>query len=149
MGSPTETSHRRPDPNPNPNSNPINHLSRFIQSTACNLSSLIPFPKPSPPPSQTSPSPSKIFVPLPFADLRSQSLLSLPPPPPPPFPFESTQADWPSSSSPRETTSYLGVRSAGKGGPAFVGRVFSMCDLSGTGLMAVSTHFDIPFISKR
>lgn len=35
------------------------------------------------------------------------------------------------------------------GGPAFVGQVFSMCDLSGTGLMAVSTHFDIPFISKR
>ncbi|KAL6132076.1 hypothetical protein ACLB2K_070447 [Fragaria x ananassa] len=34
-------------------------------------------------------------------------------------------------------------------GPAFVGQVFSMCDLSGTGLMAVSTHFDIPFISKR
>jgi hypothetical protein len=24
-----------------------------------------------------------------------------------------------------------------------------MCDLSGTGLMAVSTHFDVPFISKR
>lgn len=24
-----------------------------------------------------------------------------------------------------------------------------MCDLTGTGLMAVSTHFDIPFISKR
>jgi hypothetical protein len=24
-----------------------------------------------------------------------------------------------------------------------------MCDLSGTGLMAVSTHFDIPFLSKR
>ncbi|KAI7754498.1 hypothetical protein M8C21_012823 [Ambrosia artemisiifolia] len=35
------------------------------------------------------------------------------------------------------------------GGPAFVGQVFSMCDLSGTGLMAVSTQFDIPFISKR
>jgi len=30
-----------------------------------------------------------------------------------------------------------------------VGQVFSMCDLSGTGLMAVSTHFDAPFISKR
>jgi hypothetical protein len=30
-----------------------------------------------------------------------------------------------------------------------VGQVFSMCDLSGTGLMAVSTHFDVPFISKR
>ncbi|GFY84147.1 Tic22-like family protein [Actinidia rufa] len=41
------------------------------------------------------------------------------------------------------------LRSAGKGGPAFVGQVFSMCDLSGTGLMAVSTHFDIPFITKR
>ncbi|KAL3521573.1 hypothetical protein ACH5RR_019722 [Cinchona calisaya] len=34
-------------------------------------------------------------------------------------------------------------------GPAFVGQVFSMCDLSGTGLMAVSTHFDVPFLSKR
>jgi hypothetical protein len=38
---------------------------------------------------------------------------------------------------------------SGGGGPAFVGQVFSMCDLSGTGLMAVSTHFDIPFITKR
>ena len=35
------------------------------------------------------------------------------------------------------------------GGPAFVGQVFSMCDPSGTGLMAVTTHFEIPFISKR
>uniref|UniRef100_A0A803M051 Tic22-like family protein n=1 Tax=Chenopodium quinoa TaxID=63459 RepID=A0A803M051_CHEQI len=48
-----------------------------------------------------------------------------------------------------------GLKSAGSGagsggsGPAFVGQVFSMCDITGTGLMAVSTHFDIPFISKR
>lgn len=42
-----------------------------------------------------------------------------------------------------------GLNTTGKGGPAFVGQVFSMCDLSGTGLMAVSTHFDIPFLSKR
>lgn len=46
-----------------------------------------------------------------------------------------------------------GLKSAGGGGgtagPAFVGQVFSMCDITGTGLMAVSTHFDIPFISKR
>uniref|UniRef100_A0A1D1XT87 Alpha-mannosidase 2 n=1 Tax=Anthurium amnicola TaxID=1678845 RepID=A0A1D1XT87_9ARAE len=35
------------------------------------------------------------------------------------------------------------------GGPAFVGQVFSMCDPSGTGLMAVTTHFGIPFLSKR
>ncbi|XP_058206022.1 uncharacterized protein LOC131319667 [Rhododendron vialii] len=138
MGSATEPSHHQYDPNP------INNISRFIQSTASNLSSLIPFPKPSPSPSQISASPSKIFVPLPFADSRPQ-LLSLRPPP---YPYESTQADSPSSSSLRGA-SYLGLRSAGKGGPAFVGRVFSMCDLSGTGLMAVSTHFDIPFISKR
>ncbi|KAG7016851.1 hypothetical protein SDJN02_21962, partial [Cucurbita argyrosperma subsp. argyrosperma] len=60
-------------------------------------------------------------------------------------------------SSPAEFTSGFpstlrisGLNSDGKpGGPAFVGQVFSMCDLSGTGLMAVSTHFDIPFISKR
>ncbi|KAE9464816.1 hypothetical protein C3L33_03271, partial [Rhododendron williamsianum] len=136
MGSATEPGHHHHDPNP------INYISRFIQSTASNLFSLIPFPKPSP--SQISASPSKIFVPLPFADSRPQ-LLSLRPPP---SPFESTHTDSPSSSSLRGT-SYLGLRSAGKGGPAFVGRVFSMCDLSGTGLMAVSTHFDIPFISKR
>lgn len=42
-----------------------------------------------------------------------------------------------------------GLKSAGSGGPAFVGQVFSMCDITGTGLMAVSTQFDIPFISKR
>nr|GEX12884.1 Tic22-like protein [Tanacetum cinerariifolium] len=44
--------------------------------------------------------------------------------------------------------SNLSMKSGG-GGPAFVGQVFSMCDLSGTGLMAVSTQFDIPFLSKR
>ncbi|XP_019055973.1 PREDICTED: uncharacterized protein LOC104613059 isoform X3 [Nelumbo nucifera] len=36
-----------------------------------------------------------------------------------------------------------------RGGPAFVGQVFSMCDLSGTGLMAVSTRIEIPFLSQR
>lgn len=35
------------------------------------------------------------------------------------------------------------------GGPAFVGQVFSMLDSSGNGLMAVTTHFDIPFITNR
>ncbi|CAA3010688.1 Nuclear transcription factor Y subunit B-5 [Olea europaea subsp. europaea] len=40
--------------------------------------------------------------------------------------------------------------STGKGrGPDFVGQVFSMCDLSGFGLMSVSTNIDIPFLSKR
>nr|KJB37321.1 hypothetical protein B456_006G199600 [Gossypium raimondii] len=55
-----------------------------------------------------------------------------------------------SSSGFPSTVRISGLNSAGKsGGPAFVGRVFSMCDLSGTGLMAISTHFNIPFISKR
>ncbi|KAK1281665.1 hypothetical protein QJS10_CPB22g00007 [Acorus calamus] len=41
-----------------------------------------------------------------------------------------------------------GLRGVG-GGPAFVGQVFSMCDPSGTGLMAVTTHLHIPFLPKR
>lgn len=137
MDSAIEPSHHHLHPNP------INDIYRFIQSTASNFSSLTPFTLPKP-----SPSPSKIFLPLPVVDSRSPQLLSLP--------FESTQADSPPSSSLRGRSSdsgsgsrVSGLRSPGKGGPAFVGRVFSMCDLSGTGLMAVSTHFDIPFISKR
>ncbi|KAB2005114.1 hypothetical protein ES319_D11G247400v1 [Gossypium barbadense] len=107
--------------------------------------------------SKTTPSlpPSKISIsPLLFAD----SLLHLTP-----SPFESTQHDSVSSKSTIKgvssaesssgfpsTVRVSGLASSGKrGGPAFVGQVFSMCDLSGTGLMAVSTHFDIPFISKR
>lgn len=55
-----------------------------------------------------------------------------------------------SSSGFPSTVKISGLNSNGIGrGPAFVGQVFSMCDLSGTGLMAVSTHFDIPFLSKR
>ncbi|KAK4778220.1 hypothetical protein SAY87_018407 [Trapa incisa] len=55
----------------------------------------------------------------------------------------------PSSAFP-STMRIAGLNSSVKGGgPAFVGQVFSMCDLSGTGLMAVSTHFDIPFLSSR
>ena len=42
------------------------------------------------------------------------------------------------------------LSTSGKGGgPAFVGQVYSMCDVSGNGLIAVTNHFDIPFISKR
>ncbi|XP_020088762.1 uncharacterized protein LOC109710520 [Ananas comosus] len=43
----------------------------------------------------------------------------------------------------------LNSSSKGARGPAFVGQVFSMLDPSGNGLMAVTTHFDIPFLSKR
>ncbi|KAL7003497.1 hypothetical protein U1Q18_004651 [Sarracenia purpurea var. burkii] len=177
MASATESNHhhhRRPLRN---NDQPIIDISHFIQSTASKLSSLIPFHTPmspkfpfsrtSSPISSTasSVSPSKLCVPLPFAD----SLPQLLPLPPLSF-FESTQTESsssePSSPSPspssamNEMSSESGpgfpstvrissLNSVGKGGPAFVGQVFSMCDLSGTGLMAVSTHFDIPFISKR
>ncbi|CAE6255273.1 unnamed protein product [Arabidopsis arenosa] len=67
-------------------------------------------------------------------------------------PFESTvkSSSSTSSSGLNSTVRISSLSSDGKrGGPAFVGQVFSMCDLTGTGLMAVSTHFDIPFISKR
>ncbi|KAJ6810181.1 uncharacterized protein M6B38_158175 [Iris pallida] len=59
------------------------------------------------------------------------------------------------SSSPPPSVRIQGLSSASKvgggagGGPAFVGQVFSMLDPSGNGLMAVTTHFDIPFLSKR
>ncbi|CAK7338725.1 unnamed protein product [Dovyalis caffra] len=133
------------------------HLSTFLNSTTKSLLSLL-----SPPKNPPSPSPqSKICIPfhLPASPLSlTQSTPSL---------FESTQSDLvsPSKSSPASVEglssaeSNSGFPSAvrigrlnsnGKGGgPAFVGQVFSMCDLSGTGLMAVSTHFDVPFISKR
>lgn len=42
-----------------------------------------------------------------------------------------------------------GKGGSGAGGPAFVGQVFSMLDSSGNGLMSVTTHLDIPLISKR
>lgn len=37
----------------------------------------------------------------------------------------------------------------GDRGPAFVGQVFSMCDPSGTGLVAVTEHLKVPFLSER
>ncbi|KAI5591178.1 hypothetical protein BDE02_04G061500 [Populus trichocarpa] len=149
---------------PEPPSQHQNHhhhhqLSTFLNSTTKSLVSLLSPHKtpPLPPP----PPQSKICIPfqLPTSPLPlTQSTPSL---------FESTQPD---SVSPSKSSSAtvkglssaesnpgfpsavrIGrVNSNGKGGgPAFVGQVFSMCDLSGTGLMAVSTHFDVPFISKR
>ncbi|KAJ6752618.1 hypothetical protein OIU74_027441 [Salix koriyanagi] len=133
------------------------HLSTFLNINTKALFSLFSPPKIPP----LAPPQPKICIsfhlpntPLPLA----QSSLSL---------FESTQPDSfsPSKSS---SASVKGISSAESssgfpsavrigrlnpngngGGPAFVGQVFSMCDLSGTGLMAVSTHFDVPFISKR
>ncbi|KAL0321478.1 UNVERIFIED_CONTAM: hypothetical protein Scaly_2444200 [Sesamum calycinum] len=133
---------------------PATHFSRFLHTSSTNLSSFLNPKSPSPPPTS-----SRIQVPLALRD-PVLSLVS---------PSESGQPDSipsarsrnPSSSSSSSIKSKPSsepgsgfpstVRiSTGKGGgPAFVGQVFSMCDLSGTGLMAVSTHFDIPFLSKR
>ncbi|KAL3653570.1 hypothetical protein CASFOL_003251 [Castilleja foliolosa] len=131
---------------------PAAHLSRFLHAASTNISSLL-----SPKPLHPLPPSSKIHLPLllpdPILSLASQSESAQPDSTSP------TRSKTPSSPSSLKGTpsSEIGsglpstVRiSTGKGGgPAFVGQVFSMCDLSGTGLMAVSTHFDIPFLSKR
>ncbi|GLT63614.1 hypothetical protein SLA2020_361680 [Shorea laevis] len=122
---------------------------RFLHSTTSFLLSLLSTPKTMPTLTQ-----SKICTPFLFSDSPHQLT---------PSPFESTQSNSVSSTSAIKdvssaesssgfpsTVRIAGLSSTGKGGgPAFVGQVFSMCDISGTGLMVVSTHFDIPFISKR
>ncbi|KAL9344170.1 hypothetical protein Peur_064601 [Populus x canadensis] len=144
-------------PEPPQHRHNYHHLSNFLNSTSKTLFSLLSPPNILP----LAPPQPKICIsfhlpntPLPL----TQSSLSL---------FESTQPDSlsPSKSSSASVKdissaeSNSGFPSAVRigrlnpngngGGPAFVGQVFSMCDLSGTGLMAVSTHFDAPFISKR
>ncbi|GMJ13589.1 hypothetical protein like AT5G62650 [Hibiscus trionum] len=126
------------------------NLANVLHTITASIFSILPTPK-------TTPyiPPSKISVP-PF--LFADSPLPLTP-----SPFVSTQHDPVSSKSTingvssaescpgfSSTFRVSALTSNGKsGGPAFVGQVFTMCDLSVTGLMAVSTHFDIPFISKR
>ncbi|CAM8976412.1 unnamed protein product [Rhodiola kirilowii] len=120
---------------------------RFIHSTAAALLSFLPPDKPN----RSKPS-------LASPQIAQPRIC---------FPITTSQFDSIDSSSSSVTSSLQGVSShsgtgfpstvrisslnpnGNGGGPAFVGQVFSMCDLSGTGLMAVSTHFDIPFISKR
>ncbi|CAA2986471.1 U1 small nuclear ribonucleo component SNU71 [Olea europaea subsp. europaea] len=127
-----------------------NHLSRFLHSASINFPSLFTSKSPSPPS-------TKLHIPL----LAPNSFLSLA------SPYEFTQPDSLSSTQSRTSQpsssaiknrpsdsasgfpSPVRISASKGGGPAFVGQVFSMCDLSGTGLMAVSTHFDIPFLSKR
>ena len=126
---------------------PTEPISHFLQSATSNLLSLFtPSPKTSSS-SSSSLTTSKICVPLlhpipnysPFdSNPKSSSI-------------KTVQSPTSNSNSPFPSTVRINsLNSNGKaGGPAFVGQVFSMCDLSGTGLMAVSTHFDIPFLSKR
>ncbi|KAK8690396.1 hypothetical protein V6N13_073930 [Hibiscus sabdariffa] len=134
---------------------PLHHqlhrnLTSFLHTTTASIFSTLVTP-------ETTPylPPSKISV-SPFLFANSPLPLT-------PTPFVSTQHDSVSSKSTIKSVSSAdscpglsstvrlsALTSNGKsGGPAFVGQVFTMCDLSGTGLMAVSTHFHIPFLSKR
>lgn len=162
---------------PHPHNHHRQFVPEMIQSTASSffslLNSLTPklpnlkttFSAPKPSASLTIPyqnqlvSPSKLHVPFPFSDSPPHLLAA--------SPFESSQSESLSSEQTSTSSEIKGVSSDTSsgfpatvrisglsssrkgGGPAFVGHVFSMCDLSGTGLMAVSTHFDIPIISKR
>lgn len=134
MGLPAESppgTHRR---------RPPNVLARF--STSAFLP-LLPTHKATPP--LAPPSPSKVFLPLRFDSPFHPDSVQ-------PMSSASVQghSESRSSSGFPSTMRIAGLNSSVKsGGPAFVGQVFSMCDLSGTGLMAVSTHFDIPFLSSR
>ncbi|XP_017237293.1 uncharacterized protein LOC108210488 [Daucus carota subsp. sativus] len=124
-------------PSTTENHHPIHHLSTLISTT---ITSLLPKPT-------NNPTHNALFRPVSsFFDPAHDD----------PLPSSSSSVkkkksmDSGSGSGFPSTLRISGLNSNGKGGgPAFVGQVFSMCDLSGTGLMAVSTHFDIPFISKR
>ncbi|KAG8381244.1 hypothetical protein BUALT_Bualt06G0102300 [Buddleja alternifolia] len=126
------------------------HLSRFLHTAS---SFLIPKPPPPPPPSSktqlplilrdsvlTLASPSESAQPDSLSSNQSRNPQSL---------SSSSMKNMPSSEPGSGFPSTVRISTGKGGGPAFVGQVFSMCDLSGTGLMAVSTHFDIPFLSKR
>ncbi|KAL6508414.1 hypothetical protein OROHE_021956 [Orobanche hederae] len=130
---------------------PAANISLLLHAASTNIFSFFS-PKSPPPPPQSS----KIHLPV----LLSDSVLSLASPSESaqPDPTVSTQAriplpsflkGMPSSETGSGSPSTVRISTRKGGGPAFVGQVFSMCDLSGTGLMAVSTHFDIPFLSKR
>ncbi|KAL8137202.1 hypothetical protein V2J09_003203 [Rumex salicifolius] len=144
----------------------FNPISSFIQSTTSTLSSFLS-PKPLRAASETTPfasvvsttnsggggSTPRVLLSLPLANspvtlpTRDESS-SMKPPDSVATAGNSLDYD---AGFPPSTFKIGRMSSAGKGGggPAFVGQVFSMCDLTGTGLMAVSTHFDIPFLSKR
>ena len=136
---------------------PIKFITHFFNSATSNFCALLANPQ-SIPPFSLQPSSSRLCIPVAFPVPRKPPLFTH-------SRIDSTHPDLDSSksapvkglsSSPEfgsgfpSTLRISSLNSNGKaGGPAFVGQVFSMCDLSGTGLMAVSTHFDIPFISKR
>nr|XP_023882167.1 uncharacterized protein LOC111994509 [Quercus suber]POE73485.1 hypothetical protein CFP56_33908 [Quercus suber] len=136
---------------------PTEPISHFLHSATSNLLSIFtPKTTSSPSSSSSSLTTTKICVPLvlpiPMHSLHFDSSDSISNSNSKSSAVNAVQsADSGTSSTFPSTVRISSLNSNGRaaGGPAFVGQVFSMCDLSGTGLMAVSTHFDIPFISKR
>ncbi|CAH9140905.1 unnamed protein product [Cuscuta epithymum] len=132
----------------------VNRLSFLVQSAVSNLHSLInhkttSYPLQPAPPRARSPLISSVSTQHPLLLLQSAPFESTELDSGPPTPSSSIEG-MPSKPSLESTASVRisGPGSVGKGGPAFVGQVFSMCNLSGTSLMSVSTHFHIPFLSK-
>ncbi|CAN1264444.1 hypothetical protein LINPERPRIM_LOCUS11945 [Linum perenne] len=150
---------------------PHNHhrrhpLPNFFHSATSAVLSLLPNPRTSSAPPTTSPSsstsspPPHVCIPFNFVDssfpLGRQSIIRSPLEPAQPDSVSSKSATVKGLSSAEPNSGFpstvriSGLNSDGKGGgPAFVGQVFSMCDLSGSGLMAVSTCIDLPFINER
>ncbi|KAL8544116.1 hypothetical protein ACS0TY_004596 [Phlomoides rotata] len=126
------------------------HLSRLLHTASTNLSSFLPHKGP-----YSSKPSSRTHLPLLLPDsvlsLTSSSDSAQPDSQSrtPPSSSTSSSRSTPSSETAAGFPSTVRISTGKGGGPAFVGQVFTMCDLSGTGLMAVSTHFDIPFLSKR
>lgn len=143
---------------------------RSLQSLTANIRSFLPFPPINPGRNATAkspPPPVAAVPPCPPVCTASSPPCSSAVTVPLLLPLSSSSSDYQSQirSSGRSATASpssairslssgvkiegLSSGSKGGGGPAFVGQVFSMLDPSGNGLMAVTTHFDIPFLSKR
>ncbi|KAJ6849077.1 uncharacterized protein M6B38_271365 [Iris pallida] len=117
---------------------------RHMQSLTANILSHIPLPPPPPPHRHRTPNSSaSLDVPflLSLKDGSSSSAAAAP--------IGSLSSSAPPSVRIQGLSSASKAVGGAGGGPAFVGQVFSMLDPSGNGLMAVTTHFDIPFLSNR
>lgn len=116
-------------------SGPLPHLN-FLSSLTSTFLSRLPF---SPKPVQVS-APVQAPVPVCSPSVVVPFLL--------PVSNLSTAQPQSRSVSPRVRLEGLSSMKSG-GGPAFVGQVFTMLDSSGKGLMAVTRHLNLPFLSMK
>ncbi|KAF3328657.1 Tic22-like family [Carex littledalei] len=110
-------------------SEPLPHLN-FLSSLTSTLLSRLPF------------SPKPVHAPVPVCSPSVMVPFLLP------ISNFSTAQPQSRSVSPGVRIDGLGSMKGG-GGPAFVGQVFTMLDPSGNGLMAVTRHLNLPFLTKR